>query len=533
MKNSQGEHLTLVLAVVGGVGESIDAWFDSKDNTLFNYNPPRLVIKYEAIPEPEAPEDTNILTFNPIADTYVDSSDPESNYGNDYFINIDFFNRSDSEDIMRNTYLLFDLTTLDPELFAIESATLELYSGFNPSIAAVGVYSCSDTQWSELEITWSNAPAFSPEPLDIEIVALYHTWYSWNVTEEVKNSQEGYLTLVLTVENDGESLSTNFNSKDSYSDNHPRLVITYEANGTLIFNPVADTYVSSSNAESNYGNNNHLTVTLLNISSLNRRDNAYLMFDLSTLSIDTQSINSAILELYCYGVSSTATQVGVYSCSDTQWSELEITWSNAPAFSPEPLDVIPVAFDDTWYSWNVTEEVKNSQGELLTLVLAVEGGEGGYVTTFDSKEWFLDNPARLVIEYGDIPEPEPTPQTSEPPVASFTYFPLHLQVNDTITFDASGSSDTDGTIVSYLWNFGDGDTSTSQNPTHAYDQEGAYTITLTVTDNDGLTDNTTVSIAEVVIPEFSSWMILPIFLTATLFAIVFKKRVLQSRSQES
>lgn len=118
-------------------------------------------------------------------------------------------------------------------------------------------------------------------------------------------------------------------------------------------------------------------------------------------------------------------------------------------------------------------------------------------------------------------EPEPAP-----PVASFTYSPIAPQVNDTIAFDASGCSDADGTIVSYLWDFGDGDASTRQNPTHVYDQEGSYSVTLTITDDNGLTDTTTVSIAEVVIPEFPSWALVLVALTfVAVVGVVYKKKL--------
>ena len=67
-----------------------------------------------------------------------------------------------------------------------------------------------------------------------------------------------------------------------------------------------------------------------------------------------------------------------------------------------------------------------------------------------------------------------------------------------MTFDGSGSYDPDGTIVSYAWDFGDGNTSTVVNPTHTYAQNGTYTVTLTVTDNEGATDTntTTATIAD-------------------------------------
>ncbi len=67
------------------------------------------------------------------------------------------------------------------------------------------------------------------------------------------------------------------------------------------------------------------------------------------------------------------------------------------------------------------------------------------------------------------------------PTASFTA----TSKNFTATFDASGSKDTDGTIASYAWNFGDNSTGTGVNPSHTYAAGNTYLVTLTVTDNRG------------------------------------------------
>lgn len=57
---------------------------------------------------------------------------------------------------------------------------------------------------------------------------------------------------------------------------------------------------------------------------------------------------------------------------------------------------------------------------------------------------------------------------------------------DGLTVDfTDASSDPDGTIEEWLWDFGDGETSTEQNPTHAYAEAGTYPVSLIVTDNSG------------------------------------------------
>jgi PKD repeat protein len=73
---------------------------------------------------------------------------------------------------------------------------------------------------------------------------------------------------------------------------------------------------------------------------------------------------------------------------------------------------------------------------------------------------------------------------NQPPVSDFTYSPVSPTTIDLIQFTDT-STDSDGTIVSWSWDFGDGTISSIRNPQHQYDDDGMYLVTLYVIDNDG------------------------------------------------
>ncbi len=72
----------------------------------------------------------------------------------------------------------------------------------------------------------------------------------------------------------------------------------------------------------------------------------------------------------------------------------------------------------------------------------------------------------------------------QPPSANFNFSVNQLQVSFT-----DASMDSDGEIVAYDWDFGDGQSSAQANPVHTYSSAGSYTVNLTVTDNDGMTSS--------------------------------------------
>lgn len=82
-----------------------------------------------------------------------------------------------------------------------------------------------------------------------------------------------------------------------------------------------------------------------------------------------------------------------------------------------------------------------------------------------------------------------TPE-NHPPVADFTFTPHNPKIYETIHF-RDASTDQDGNITSWYWDFGDGNSSYKQNPTHIYTSNGSFHVSLKVTDDQGAVDEKT------------------------------------------
>ncbi|CAN5331081.1 PKD domain-containing protein [soil metagenome] len=93
-----------------------------------------------------------------------------------------------------------------------------------------------------------------------------------------------------------------------------------------------------------------------------------------------------------------------------------------------------------------------------------------------------------------------TVAANKPPVAVFTT----SVTGQALSVDASGSSDPDGSVVSYQWNFGDGSGSGIAVTQHAYAAPGTYQVTLTVTDNLGLTSSLTKNVTAAAASAFAA-----------------------------
>jgi len=82
-----------------------------------------------------------------------------------------------------------------------------------------------------------------------------------------------------------------------------------------------------------------------------------------------------------------------------------------------------------------------------------------------------------------------------PPRVAFQFSPGTIYIGVSVAFDGSASTDPDGTIASYSWDFGDGSLGTGVQPSHGYTAKGLFGVELTVVDNLGLSNYTTRAVA--------------------------------------
>ena len=153
-------------------------------------------------------------------------------------------------------------------------------------------------------------------------------------------------------------------------------------------------------------------------------------------------------------------------------ASVEYTMLGADAF----VDAINGVWNDyvsrvyfwMWWRWNSTAECWEMGAVACNKYMLADG---------DIIAWYYEN-----CTMWPLSPPTMTPH----PTASFTWTPSIPKVGQTATFDASASKPNGGIIVDYAWNFGDGSSANGRVVAHAYNSSGTYTVTLNVTDSNGL-----------------------------------------------
>ncbi|WP_313790931.1 PKD domain-containing protein [Allomuricauda sp. SCSIO 65647] len=180
--------------------------------------------------------------------------------------------------------------------------------------------------------------------------------------------------------------------------------------------------------------------------------------------------------------------------TDTDTVTIQVDGANNP-----PTAVAEASPESGAAPLQVTFTGSNSTDDIGVVSYAWDFKDGGSSTeadpiyTFDSGGTY--EVELTVTDGGGLTDTDTVTITvNESPVALAEATPLEGDAPLQVTFTGSNSTDSDGTIESYAWDFGDGGTSTEADPVYTFNTAGTYDVELTVTDDGGLTDTDTVTI---------------------------------------
>jgi PKD repeat protein len=220
------------------------------------------------------------------------------------------------------------------------------------------------------------------------------------------------------------------------------------ASAQQVHYPVADAQIVESSPQSNRGYDPALRVRYASDGTYR----SYLRFDLDGIS----GVTSARLRLYC----TDGSQRGgvVHALPDSGWTETGITWQNQPINHGARIANLNSVSTGEWVELDVTLAVRYG-----VRVFGLGGGSSN--SAYYSSREGAHPPELLVATAGSgIP----------PPVVDFAGAPLSGQAPLRTAFVDM----TIGQVTGWLWTFGDGSTSTEQNPVHVYTTPGTYAVTL-------------------------------------------------------
>jgi tetratricopeptide (TPR) repeat protein len=216
------------------------------------------------------------------------------------------------------------------------------------------------------------------------------------------------------------------------------------------------------------------------------------------LNTGLEEANTAVLFLYRDTITGTVSLFVLLSGPGGTAGTMALTLSGVPVGADFLVKDNQINFQDVWeitpptgsvsWAWDETNSdgmVLGPLGPEFELGLYPQFTSGITAVKFLSGD--IASPEAISLNLIDLIIVQGMP--SMLPVVTFTVSPAEPHINEPVTFDASGSSDPDGTITSYDWDFdGDGlfDLST-EDPvaTHSYSTSGFKDVTLRVTDTEG------------------------------------------------
>lgn len=429
------------------------------------------------------------VTLSATDDTFISSNNANSNYdgSSDQLL----ADGSDSTYGEMQTLIKWDPSSI-AACATVESAKIEL-NIFNPSSGTYAIYT-GVNGWSETSATWNSVGGYAQQGDQVASfnpgsTGLYSIQLNSNGVAEVQSWIAGGANQGVVVASSGATDGIDFNDRENNP--APKLVVTYNEDncggGSSTQTQVEasdDTFISSNNSNTNYdGSADQLLA--------DGADSTYGEMQ-SLIKWDTSSVPScATVEEADIEISIFNPSGGTYNiyAGNNSWSEGNATWNSVGGSSQQGSQVGSFNPGSTG-TYNL---VFNANGVAAVQSWVAGGSNQGVVIASAGTTDGIDFSDR---ENGPAPKLNITwnddncgGQSNQAPVADFSTSISNLDVDF-----SDLSSDSDGSVVSWSWNFGDGNTSTQQNPNHSYASAGNYTVSLTVTDDQGASDNASESI---------------------------------------
>ncbi|MGB0387624.1 MAG: DUF7594 domain-containing protein [Ardenticatenaceae bacterium] len=343
-----------------------------------------------------SPSGASMFTFTPVADTYVNASNPNRNYGSSSALRTDA-----SPEI--NSYMRFDVQKLTG---FIESATLRVYANSGSTIG-YDLHHLSDNSWGESSTTFNNAPAIG-SILAPSGAFSSNSWTEIDVTNVVT---EGQISFALSSTSNG---AVSYASREGA--NPPQLLIVTGDTpppppqaGTFTFNASADAYVKGNNPSNNYGGSSLLRA------DLSPETRSYVQFDVQDV---VGTIDSATLRIFANSGSSVGIEVSSI-ITTTSWEESSITFSNAPTVSTFITSTGSFA-GGTWLELDISSLV-TAEG-LVNVALTTSSNTA---ISLSSREG--TNPPELVIDTVESTSLRAPAEAQEPAQIAPDRFPLDTE----------------------------------------------------------------------------------------------------------
>lgn len=195
----------------------------------------------DTIPELAWAQQEKTIRLEPTDDAYVtvDLSDPQDEQGLQQLHTGDLeflklwyaWNVTENQErITTVVYLKFDLTEVDPE--EVESAELNMLPyiiRLTADFGGVEMVKVPSNDWSETTITYQDRPLYTTNATTSSLVSTANNWFSWDLTESVKESAGSELSVALgfeTIYQNTEELLTFYSKESANKANVPYLEIS-------------------------------------------------------------------------------------------------------------------------------------------------------------------------------------------------------------------------------------------------------------------------------------------------------------------